>query len=85
MPLTLPLTPEVGWDVIDSLKYGRPKVESPYLFVKHMAPFGPFAEGGSLHEVVKRYMERAHLSKLNKKRGMYSLRHTMAARHEIAK
>ena len=78
-PLSLPLTPEVGWAVIDYLKYGRPNIDSPYLFVKHLAPFGPFAEGANLYELVKRYMERAHLPKLNKKRGMHSLRHTMAS------
>lgn len=40
MPISLPLTPEVGWAVIYYLKYGRPKIDSPYIFVKHMAPFG---------------------------------------------
>jgi integrase/recombinase XerD len=78
-PLSLPLTPEIGWAVIDYLKYGRPNIDSSYLFVKHMAPFGPFAEGGNLHELIKRYMKLAHLPTLNKKRGMHSLRHTMAS------
>ena len=32
--LSLPLTPEVGWAVIDYLRYGRPKIESTYLFQK---------------------------------------------------
>lgn len=78
-PLSLPLTPEVGWAVIDYLKYGRPNIDNPYLFVKHLAPFGPFAEGCNLHGMIERYMELAHLPKLNKKRGMHSLRHTMAS------
>lgn len=78
-PLSLPLTPEVGWAVIDYLKYGRPNIDSPYLFVKHMAPFGPFAEGSHFYELIKKYMKLAHLSMLNRKRGMHSLRHTMAS------
>lgn len=78
-PLSLPLTPEVGWAVIDYLKYGRPKINSPYLFVKHMAPFGPFSESDHLNQLIKRYMELAHLPTLKKKRGMHSLRHTMAS------
>lgn len=78
-PLSLPLTPEVGWAVIDYLKYGRPNINSPYLFVKHLAPFGPFSEGANLHGLIERYMKLAHLPKLNKKRGMHSLRHTMAS------
>ncbi|MEK3988501.1 site-specific integrase [Robertmurraya sp. FSL R5-0851] len=78
-PLTLPLTPEVGWAVIEYLKYGRPKINSPYVFVKHMAPFGPFSEGDHLNQLIKRYMELAHIPTLKKRRGMHSLRHTMAS------
>lgn len=78
-PLVLPLTSEVGWAVIDYLKYGRPKIESPYLFVKHMAPFGPFAEDDHLDQLVRRYMMLAHIPTLQKRRGMHSLRHTMAS------
>lgn len=77
--LILPLTSEVGWAVIDHLKYGRPKIESPYLFVKHMAPFGPFSEDDHLSQLIKRYMELGHIPTLKKKRGMHSLRHTMAS------
>lgn len=78
-PVSLPLTSELGWAVIDYLKYGRPKIDSPYLFVKHMAPFGPFSEDDHLGQLIKRYMELAHLPTLKKKRGMHSLRHTMAS------
>ncbi|MBS4008468.1 MAG: tyrosine-type recombinase/integrase [Clostridium sp.] len=78
-PLTLPLTSEVGWAVIDYLKYGRPKFESPYVFLRHLAPFGPFSEGDHLHQVIVDYMKRAHLPTLKKRRGMHSLRHTLAS------
>lgn len=79
VPLSLPLTQEVGWAVIDYLKYGRPKIDSPYLFVRLMAPFSPFSESDHLNQLIKRYMELAHLPTLKKKRGMHSLRHTMAS------
>ena len=75
----LPLMPEVGWAVIDYLKHGRPKIDTPYIFVKHMAPFGPFAEEGYLYHLIKQYMTLAHLPTLKKRRGMHSLRHTMAS------
>ncbi len=78
-PTVLPLTPEVGWAVIDYLKHGRPKIDSPFIFVKHMAPFGPFAEDDHLAQIIKHYMELAHLPTLKKRRGMHSLRHTMAS------
>ena len=79
VPLSLPITSEVGWAVIDYLKYGRPKIDSPYVFVRHMAPFEPFSEADHLHQLIKRYMELAHIPSSNKKRGMHSLRHTMAS------
>ena len=75
----LPLIPEVGWAVIDYLKYGRPNIDSPYLFVKHMAPFGTFSETNHLNQIIRRYMELAYIPILKKKRGMHSLRHTMAS------
>lgn len=77
--LSLPLTPEIGWAIIDYLKYGRPNVDSPHLFVRHLAPFGPFAAGGNLHEMINKYMRLAQLPRLKKKRGLHSLRHTMAS------
>jgi site-specific recombinase XerD len=79
MMLALPLTPEVGWAIIDYLKYGRPNVESPYLFIRHLAPFLPFSEADHLSQLIKRYMEQAHIPTLKKKRGMHSLRHTLAS------
>lgn len=78
-PLSLPLTHEVGWAVIDYLKYGRPNIDSPYVFIRHLAPFWPFSEDNSLTQIIKRYMELAHLPSLKKRRGMHSLRHTMAS------
>ncbi len=40
--VTLPIPSEVGWAVIDYLEYVRPQVDSPVVFVKHMAPFSAF-------------------------------------------
>ena len=37
--ISLPITSAVGWAMIDYLKYGRPKIDSPYIFVRHMEPF----------------------------------------------
>lgn len=78
--VSLPLTSEVGWAVIDYLKYGRPKFESSYVFLRHLAPFGPFSEGDHLHQIIADYMRQAHLPTLKKRRGMHSLRHTLASR-----
>ncbi len=76
--LSLPLTPEVGWSVIDYLKYGRPNVESRCVFVRHMAPFLPFSQDDHLHQMITKYMQLAHLPISRKRTGMHSLRHTLA-------
>ena len=78
-PIELPLVPDVGWAVIDYLKYGRPKVDSSRIFVRHMAPFLPFAEGDHMDQLIRAYMVKAHIPMRGKHRGMHSLRHTMAS------
>ena len=78
-PVELPLVPDVGWAVIDYLKYGRPKIVSSRIFVRHMAPFLPFAEGDHLDQLIRAYMVKAHIPMRGKHRGMHSLRHTMAS------
>lgn len=77
--LSLPLTPDVGWAVIDYLKYGRPNVESRCVFVRHVAPFLPFSEGDHLNQMIAKYIRLAHLPTLKKRTGMHSLRHTLAS------
>lgn len=77
--LSLPLTQDVGWAVIDYLKYGRPKVESTYVFIRHLAPFLPFTEDDHLNQMIAKYMQLAHIPKQKKKVGMHSLRHTLAS------
>src|SRR5256712_7390227 len=78
-PMELPLIADVGWAVIDYLKYGRPKVDSDCVFVRHLAPFLPFAAGDHLEQLILAYMAKAHIPRLKKRRGMHSLRHTMAS------
>lgn len=78
-PMELPLVPDVGWAVIDYLKYGRPKVDSSRIFVRHMAPFLPFSEGNHLDQLIRAYMVKAHIPMRGRHRGMHSLRHTMAS------
>lgn len=78
-PMELPLVSDVGWAVIDYLKYGRPKVDSSRIFVRHMAPFLPFSDGDHLDQLIRTYMVKAHIPMGGKHRGMHSLRHTMAS------
>ncbi|MEK3885827.1 site-specific integrase [Paenibacillus sp. PL2-23] len=79
--LHLPLLPDVGWAIIDYLKHGRPKVDSPFVFLRHLAPLEPFADEHHLHRIIEKYMKLAKIPMSpQKKRGMHSLRHTLASR-----
>jgi len=79
--LKLPLLPDVGWAIIDYLENGRPKVESPYVFLRHLAPLEPFSDENRLHQIIIKYMKLAKIPiSTDKKKGMHSLRHTLASR-----
>jgi len=78
--LSLPLIQDVGWAVIDYVKYGRPNVKNPYVFIRHLAPFLPFSEEDHLRQLIVKYMRLAHIPVSPKKKiGMHSLRHTLAS------
>ena len=78
--ISLPLVQDVGWAVIDYLKYGRPNVEISRVFIRHVAPFLPFSEEDHLRQIIVKYMKLAHIPISSKKRvGMHSLRHTLAS------
>jgi site-specific recombinase XerD len=77
-PVRLPLLKDVGWAVIDYLKNGRPVSESPYIFLRHLAPIEPFSDEDHLHQIIMKYIRIAKIRVANKKVGMHSLRHTLA-------
>lgn len=77
----LPLLKDVGWAMIDYVQNGRPGIESPYLFLTHNPPFKKYADENHLHATIKKYMIVAGIQgQSNQKRGMHSLRHTLANR-----
>ena len=53
--VTQPLLEDVGWAIIDYIKYGRPKAESPFVFLTANAPYKEwnqrwFSDTGALRE-----------------------------------
>jgi len=77
-PIRLPLLKDVGWAVIDYLQNGRPVSESPYVFLRHLAPIALFSDEDHLHQMIMKYIRIAKIRISNKKVGMHSLRHTLA-------
>lgn len=81
MPLSLPLTSEVGEALIDYLKVGRPQTAHREVFLKVNPPFDPFMENSNLHHIVTYWRRLAGITfRTPRKRGLHSLRHTLATR-----
>lgn len=78
-PVELPLTSDVGWAIIDYLKHGRPKTEIQYIFLKHRVPYEEFSDSCHLSQMIVNYMRKSKIPRLQKKRGLHSLRHTLAS------
>lgn len=74
---TFPILPQVGEAIVDYLKFGRPKTDSKYVFVKQVAPFDKL---NSFYDVMSRYMNEAKIkTHVNALRGLHVLRHTLAS------
>lgn len=79
--VTLPLLKDVGWAIIDYVKNGRPQIDSPYIFLTHIPPFKNYADDNHLHATIQKYLSLTDIqNQPRKKRGMHSLRHTLANR-----
>jgi site-specific recombinase XerD len=77
----LPLSEEIGQALIDYLRYGRPPVSCREVFVRHCAPFQPFALNDNLYRIIATYRKKAKIKlKYLNHRGLHSLRHTLATR-----
>lgn len=80
-PVCLPLLKDVGWAIIDYVQNGRPKIDSPYLFLTHIPPFQNYADENHLYATIQKYMAMTDIqNQPRKKRGMHSLRHSLANR-----
>jgi site-specific recombinase XerD len=74
----LPLSEEVGNAIIDYLKYSRPKIELPYIFITAHAPYKELTSNG-MGITIKDYFRMAGVSFTNKRHGPHSLRHSLAS------
>jgi site-specific recombinase XerD len=74
-----PMTDEVGWALIDYLRYGRPQSDQPYVFLTANAPYTKFGDVTAT-SILKRYMQRCgiHENVSGISKGMHSLRHSLA-------
>src|SRR5260221_6605651 len=77
----LPLLKEVGWAVIDYVRHGRPGSDCPQVFLRHLAPIGPFSDQDHLHQILVQHARGARRPVSDKRRhGMHSAQPTRGAR-----
>lgn len=80
-PLSLPLSEEIGHALIDYLRHGRPSSHHREIFLRANAPFEPFGHSNNLHHIITKYRRRAKIDlPARSRRGLHSLRHTVASR-----
>ncbi|MBW9154798.1 tyrosine-type recombinase/integrase [Clostridium estertheticum] len=60
--LTLPLDAHAGAALIDYILNGRPKSNSPYMFLRSIAPYNKFKNGVSIACIFRKYLKKAGLS-----------------------
>lgn len=80
-PLTLDLLSDVGWALIDYLKFGRPKVSAAEIFLRHVHPYGPLGDSDNMGYVIRQYAVAAGIRKNAEKahHGFHMLRYSLAS------
>lgn len=80
-PLTLDLLPDVGWAIIDYLKFGRPQVNTTEIFLRHVHPHGPLGESDNMGHVIRQYAVAAGIRKNAQKErhSFHMLRYSLAS------
>jgi integrase/recombinase XerD len=73
----LPLPQDVGDAILHYLEFGRPRVESDYVFLRCCAPFRPFTHGGPISLIVRRTFLRSGIK--TPSLGSHVLRHSVAS------
>jgi integrase/recombinase XerD len=79
-PLALPLLHDVAHALSAYIRDGRPASSDRTVFLRHCAPFEPFAPDNNLTENIRGALQRAGLAARPGRRGIYLFRHTLATR-----
>lgn len=78
-PIQLPLPENVKYALIEYLRESRPKSESPYIFLRHRAPYEPYEKSNVFHYVITKYLDAAGINTSNRRHGLHSMRHSLAS------
>jgi len=76
--ITLPLPEESMFAILDYMKNERPDSDSPNLFLRSSAPYGPVVATNTFHQIIAACFKRAGIDTRGKHYGLHSLRHSTA-------
>ena len=74
----LPLSEEVGSALVEYVRYGRPNIDTPFMFISGHAPFKPL-KSNVLASNIAEAMRVAGIDSSKRKRGPHTLRHSLAS------
>lgn len=78
-PLVLPISKELGVAIIDYVKTARPNMDSPYVFLRHFAPYAQLNAHNNFHSEFRKYIRRAGIIYPKDKHiGSHTFRHSLA-------
>lgn len=75
--VNLPLSEEVGNAIIEYIRYGRPLIDLPYVFITARAPYKELS-GNTLGKSMIEWMRVAGINTATRKHGPHALRHSLA-------
>lgn len=76
--VSLPITDEVLFAMLDYIKNARPKVHNPSVFIRLKKPYIPYSMNDHFGDKILPYFETAGVSTKGKHHGLHSLRHSLA-------
>ncbi len=79
-PLTIPMSEDLGWALIDYMRNARPKSNSDVVFLSLFSPYSPFVTKDNLYHIIAKYRRRAGIHRYARQSGgMHTLRHSLAS------
>lgn len=76
--VSLPITDEVLFALLDYIKNARPRVDDPHVFIRLRKPYIPYSMNDHFGDKILPYFELAGVGTKGKHHGLHSLRHSLA-------
>lgn len=76
--VSLPITDEILFALLDYIKNARPRVDNPNVFIRLRKPYIPYSMNDHFGDKILPYFEIAGVDTKGKHHGLHSLRHSLA-------